>query len=201
MGILTDYDIDLDEYEANEGGFTNPDPGWYEFQVTDIRIYSKEDGSWSGIFVDYLLTSEELGVAGEEYSEIFGLPKHNPPTKQERAALERYKARILSFGFEESEVNDVDGESVRGLTGTFELEESRGRDGKKYVNVRHLTVDGAEDDGSAEDGPGNRARAHIEPDDEPEPPKRVTKAAPAKGTAAVAPKQGGKTTGSRFQRG
>lgn len=187
MGLLEQYNIDMDEYEANEGGFTQPDPGWYEFQVADIRVYEKEDGSWSGIFVDYLITSEELGVAGEEYSEIFGLPKHNPPTKQERAALERYKARIISLGFEPEEVNEVDGETARGITGTFELEASRGKDGKKYVNARHLTVDGAEE--------------ADEPEADEEPPqvetKPVRKTAATKPVAKAAPAKGN----SRFQRG
>jgi len=188
MGLLDDFDIDLHEYEASEGGFAQPEAGWYEYQIASLRLKtsSTNDPNFKAIFIDYLITNEEIGVAGEIYSEMFVLPKHNPPTANERKPLQRYKYRLIQLGVPEDQITDLTSEDVEGIVGTFELEKSRAQNGKEYVNVRNLTVDDGDNDG--------------EPVGEPE-EEEAEEAAPVKKVAKAAPKTAPATKTSRFSRG
>lgn len=148
MGLLDDYEVNLDEYNANEG-FSNPPDGDYEFEIGSVSVKegSRGDPEWLGVIIQYLLENAD----GETYDkgEIFGLPKDShAPTKNERTALGFYKARLLSFGFGESELNNLTQDDLVGIRGVLTLETTKGKNGNDYQNIRSgsLHVDVEEDE-------------------------------------------------------
>jgi hypothetical protein len=168
-GILEEYGLDVDA--AEEFGFEVPD-GEYDFVVGDVfvRVGSKNQPDKSWLIIDYL-----LGETGKKHGELFGLPEDSSaPTDKEKAALGRYKTRLLSLGFEEGTLNEIGREELVGIAGHFTLLTSKG-----YQNIRNLTIpdDGENQFSGAKEGPGNPARAIVEDEVAPEP---VAKKAPVK---------------------
>ena len=91
------------------------------------------DRSW--IIFNFL-----LGESGKSKDEWFQLPADvSNPTEKEIEKLGYYKARLISLGVPEDQVNSVGQDELVGLTGTFKLETKNG-----YQNIRNfkLNTDG-----------------------------------------------------------
>jgi len=157
MGILDDYNVDLEEFETST--FDVPD-GVYDFAVGEVAT---QDGSQAHpdqpmIFIHYLLTSED----GKNYTkrEYYNIPKDSDnPTDGEKVAMGRFKSRLLSLGFDEDEVNSVEPSDVEGITGTLQLVTTKGKNGGTYQNVRNLRVDEDGDEPAPVPAPKTTRRA------------------------------------------
>lgn len=159
MGLLEDYNVDLDDFEANS--FEVPD-GVYDYAIGEVAVQdgSKNNPEQPMLYIHYILTNEE----GKNYTnrEYFWIPADpGSPTDKEKAAMGRLKTRIMSLGFEEDEVNDVSPEELVGLTGTYQLVTSRG-----FQNVRNVRPDEDGDEPEPEPTPTPKRRA-AKPVDKP----------------------------------
>lgn len=143
MGLLDDYNVDLDEFEANS--FDVPD-GVYDFAIGEVATQegSKNNPDQPMIYIHYILTSE--GDKNYTNREYFWIPiDPTNPTDQEKKAMGRLKSRIMSLGFEEDEANSVGPEDLVGLTGSFQLVSSKGKNDVVYQNIRNIRVDDEEE--------------------------------------------------------
>src|SRR5690606_28238766 len=139
MGLLDDYGIAVDEYEAP--GFEVPD-GAYEFTVGDLFIKQgstkNPDKSW--IILEYTLDT------GKKYSELCELPADAAnPTEKEKDRRGRYRQRLESLGIPAERLNSVGKEDVVGTTGTFQLRTSSGTKGGTFQNIRNFRITDAGD--------------------------------------------------------
>lgn len=184
-GILEEYGLDVDA--AEEFGFDVPD-GEYDFVIGDVfvRVGSKNQPDKSWLIIDYL-----LGETGKKHGELFGLPEDSSaPTEKEKAAIGRYKSRLLSLGFEEGTLNEIGRDELVGITGHFTLLTAKG-----YQNIRNLAIadDGENQFSGAKEGPGNSARTIVEDEAPAEAPVAkkapVKRAAPAAKAAEAAPSE------------
>lgn len=152
-GILEEYGLDLADMEVPSFDIND---GEYDWEIGDVFIregsQKHPDKSW--LIIEYLLDN------GKKYGELFGLPEDaSAPTDGEKSALGRYKGRLLSLGFDESQVNSVGRDELVGIQGHFTLLTARG-----FQNVRNLTLP---DDGqnqfadAAKEGPGNPAQTFV----------------------------------------
>jgi hypothetical protein len=179
MGLLDDYGLDLSEVEAPSWDIED---GTYEFVVGDIFVKEGStnypDKSW--IIIEYL-----VGDSGKKTSELFQLPADAAnPTDKELTTLGRYKARLISLGIAESEVNNVGAEELVGIEGVFTLRTTTGKDKKEYQNIRNLKVaDAGENSFRA---PAEEAEAEEAPAPKKAPAARKA-AAPAAPTAVKNP--------------
>jgi len=173
MGLLDDFNIPLDEVEA-VSGFSIPDPGFYNFEVGAAFVKEGSanfpDKSW--IIFEYLL-EDENGADGGKISDMWELPVDpTNMTKEELTRMGRYKSRLLDLGFDESEINDVEGEDVVGITGTLHVVHNKGKGSNKdktYANIDKVRVSA---DGAASTFDKGTV-AEPEPEPEPEPAKPV----------------------------
>lgn len=180
MGLLDDYGLDLDEVEAPSWDIAD---GAYEFVIGDLFIKNgsnaNPDKSW--IIIEYL-----VGESGKRFSELYQLPVDAAnPTDGELMTLGRYKSRVISFGFDESEVNNVDRDSVVGITGTFQLRTTKGKNGGLFQNIRNLKVTGTPDDGGNAFAPADAAEEAPAGSAKTTPAARKTAAASATPKAAA----------------
>jgi hypothetical protein len=88
MGLLEDFNVDLDEVKA-VSGFSIPDPGFYNFEIGAAFIKegstNHPDDAW--IIIEYLLETED-GADGGKISDMFALPKDaSNLTKAELTAM------------------------------------------------------------------------------------------------------------------
>lgn len=134
MGILDDYNVDLDDFDTST--FDVPD-GVFDFAVGEVAT---QDGSKARpdqpmFYIHYILTSEDgKNYTRREYFDIPVDPSH--PTDSDKRAMGRLKSRLLSFGFDENEVNGVQSEELVGISGTLQLVTNKG-----FQNIRNLRVD------------------------------------------------------------
>lgn len=180
MGLLDDYQIDMDEVEVTTGFKSIPDDT-YQFAVGDAYIRTIKAKSGGNdvdyLLINYLLADEEGVATGDSFDEWFGLPQDpTARTKREDDALGRYKARLLSLGIAPEDVNSVGTDELVGIRGVFTLVSSTAKDGKVYQNIRGLSLSDVEDE--------------TEEEAEEDAPKPVAKAPVRKATAT--PAAGGK---------
>ena len=156
MGLLDDYQIDMDEVEASTGFKTPPDDT-YRFAVGDafIREVKGKDGKAdvNYLILNYLLADEEGVATGDSYDEWFGLPQDpSARTKREEDALGRYKTRLLSLGIAPEDVNSAGTDELVGIQGIFTLVSSKAKNSDRvYQNIRNLSL--ADDTAEAADEP------------------------------------------------
>lgn len=135
MGLLDDYEIDMDKIEANS--FDVPD-NIYEFTLGEIDVYETKDNRES-IRFHYDLTDDN--DKSFKFTEWFNLPEDSANlTEANKIALGRLKTRILSLGVPEEQAGKVGNEELIGAYGTLQLVSSKGKNGKTYQNVRNLRV-------------------------------------------------------------
>lgn len=161
MGLLDDYQIDLNEVEEPNYDI---DDDFYEFVVSDMFIKegTKKDPNAVNLVIDY-----SLGDSGKSKQEWFGLPEDaSSPTTKEIQKLGFLKLRLKSLGASDEQLQSIDPDDFIGLSGTLEVFTNKG-----YQNIRNVRLD--EDASDAE--------TEVE---------EAPKAAPAKAPAAkkVAPK-------------
>lgn len=156
MGLLDDYQIDLNEVE--EANYNVPDD-FYEFIIGDMFIKegTKKDPNAMNLVIDY-----SLGDTGKSKQEWFGLPADSSsPTDKELQKLGFLKTRLLSLGATEAQLTDIDPEDFIGLSGTLEVF-TKG----DYQNIKNVRID--TDDSDAE----------VEVEEKAEPKAPVKKVAP-----------------------
>lgn len=161
MGLLDEYNVDMEEINEAGYGKTFPDD-WYEGVVGSFHIQngSKNNPDASWYIITYLLEPDN-----DEYGELFTLPEDpQAPTPQELDKLGFLKRRLKDLGVEDGKFSNIDEDELVGTRVKFELVSTKGKKGTKnedrvYQNIRNLSV--------------------IEGDDEPEAAPVVEKEAPA----------------------
>lgn len=142
MGLLDDYNIDMEEINEASYGKTFPDD-WYEGVVGSIHIQngSKNNPDASWYIITYLLEPDN-----DEYGELFSLPEDpNAPTPQELDKLGFLKRRLKDLGVVDGKFSNIDEDELIGTRVKFELVSTQGKKGTKsegntYQNVRNLSV-------------------------------------------------------------
>lgn len=137
MGLLDDYEIDMDQIETNS--FDVPDD-IYNFTLGDIDKYTTSDDRES-IRFHYELTNDDEKTY--KYAEWFNLPEDSANlTENDKIALSRLKTRIVSLGVPEAQAGSVGNDELVGAFGTLQLTSTKSKkNGKTYQNVRNLRVD------------------------------------------------------------
>jgi hypothetical protein len=138
MGLLDDFGIDTNDIEVPS--FEIED-GIYEFELGDVFVKNGSqnypDRSW--VIVEYI-----IGDTGQKKSEMFELPVDpDNITDKERQKLGYYVARLLDFGVDRNEVNNVDRDDLIGLRGTLQVYSQSGKGqnkGKSYQNIKNVKV-------------------------------------------------------------
>lgn len=134
-GILAEYGLDLDDVEVPSFEIAD---GTYPFVIGDVFV---REGSQSQPNKSWLIIEYLLGDEGKKHGELFGLPEDaSAPTDKEKAALGRYKGRLLALGIPENQINNVGRDELIGIRGEFTLL-TKGA----YQNIRNFKV---EDDGA-----------------------------------------------------
>lgn len=142
MGLLDDYNVDMEEINEASYGKTLPDD-WYEGVVGSIHIQngSKNNPDASWYIITYLVEPDN-----DEYGELFTLPEDpSAPTPQELDKLGFLKRRLKDLGVEDGKFSNIDEDELIGTRVKFELVTTQGKkgtksEGKTYQNVRNLTV-------------------------------------------------------------
>lgn len=187
--LLADYGVDMDDIEAPSFDIED---GTYYFIVGDVFVQhgtkADPDGGDSLVFSYRLSNDSDDDSDGKEKREWFNLPDDPEDiTEKEKERLGWYKARIISLGFEASEVNSVTRDDLIGITGTMQLVTTAGRGsnkGKTFQNIRNVKVDEEVPAAPVAATPKKKAPAKAAPapeaeaseDDEPE--EAPAKAAP-----------------------
>lgn len=192
MGLLDDYNVDMEE--INEAGYGKKLPDdWYEGVVGSIHIQngSKNNPNASWYIITYIVEPDN-----DEYGELFTLPEDpSAPTPQELDKLGFLKRRLKDLGVVDGKFSNIDEDELIGTRVKFELVTTKGKKGtknedKEYQNVRNLsTIDGDEPAAApvAEAKPRTRAaKPAVEPEDADEAP--ATKPARRGPSAAKAAK-------------
>jgi hypothetical protein len=169
MGLLDDYKVDLDEFEAFS--FDVPDD-IYEFTVGEAGLVegTSKNPEALNFVIKYLLENENGKVFN--YNEYIRMPDDfNNLTEDDKKKLGRLKTRLLQLGVPDDQLNTVDGDDLVGIYGTFQLSSRKGKNGNVYQNLRNMRVE--------EGG---------KPDDEPAPAPIVKKPAATRKPRAAKPK-------------
>lgn len=182
MGLLDDYQIDLNEVEANT--FDVPD-GIYSYMVgdQDIQQGTKKDPEQDYLRIHYILDDDNKQY---KYTEFLKLPKDTSNlTDDAKQQLGRIKSRVMALGFSEEGAGSVETDDLIGLSGTLQLVTSKGKTGGTFQNVRNMRPDDAagENLGGAAFIPAPTTIAETEP--APEPKKRATRARKAPVQAVI----------------
>lgn len=144
MGLFDDFDIDMDEVEE-AGGFSFED-GNYDFEIAEALTQngtkSKPDTTF--FIIKYALNDGEAGTYWEWFTvAVDGSSEH----ANAKRSLGFLKSRLMDLGFKASQLNDIDGEDLEGITGTLQLVTTSGKGANaanKYQNVRNVKVGEAE---------------------------------------------------------
>lgn len=164
MNLLKKYGVTEDEIP--ETAYVNkpvPDPGVYDFTVSDAKVQESKDGSKTWIIFTY-----DFGDDGE-FAEFFQIEGSDLDEDAIKVKLSWLRKRLAFF---DQTLDAIDFEQIIGSTGTLELVKKG-----SYTNIgRNFNVDtvGGEDEESADEG-------------EPEEPMALAKPA-AKATASKAKK-------------
>lgn len=165
MGLLDDYNVDMEEINEASYGKTFADD-WYEGVVGSIHIQngSKNNPDASWYIITYLLEPDN-----DEYGELFTLPEDpSAPTPQELDKLGFLKRRLKDLGVEDGKFSNIDEDELIGTRVKFELVTTSGKkgtkaEGNKYQNVRNLSlIEGDEEPAAApvkEAAPAKKAAA------------------------------------------
>ena len=168
MGLFDEYGVNMDE--VKESSWEVPDD-IYEFAVGSCWIQegTKKDPDAQFFVIEYL-----LGDEGDlKKSEWFGLPADpTAPTDKELQKLGFLKTRLKSLGIPEGNLNDVDEDTLVGITGTLQIVTRNG-----FQNIRNVRVD--EEQEVAEE-----SAAEVEEEAPKAAPKVAARKAPAKAPAA-----------------
>lgn len=163
MGILDDYNVDLDDYDTST--FDVPD-GVFDFTIGEVATQdgSKNRPDQPMLYIHYILTSEDgKNYTRREYYDIPGDP--SSPTDREKRDMGRLKSRIISLGFDEAEVNKVEPDELVGISGTLQLVTTKG-----FQGIRNLRVDeDSEPEPTPAPKPVRRAKPADKPASKPEP--------------------------------
>lgn len=170
MGLFDDFDIDMDEVEE-AGGFSFED-GSYDFEIAEALTQNgtKNKPDTTFFIIKYALNDGEAGTYWEWFTvAVDGSSEH----ANAKRSLGFLKSRLMDLGFKASELNDIDGEDLEGITGTLQLLTTSGKGANaanKYQNIRNVKVGEAE----AEEAPvkaepkRRRATKPVEADEEDE---------------------------------
>ena len=171
MGLFDDFDIDMDEVEE-AGGFSFED-GNYDFEIAEALMQNgtKNKPDTTFFIIKYALNDGEAGTYWEWFTAAVDGSSEHADAKRSLGYL---KSRLMDLGFKASELNDIDGEDLEGITGTLQLLTTSGK-GKnaanKYQNVRNVKVGEAEaeEEAPVKAGPKRRrATKPVEADEEDE---------------------------------
>lgn len=144
MGLFDDFDIDMDEVEE-AGGFSFED-GSYDFEIAEALTQNgtKNKPDTTFFIIKYALNDGEAGTYWEWFTvAVDGSSEH----ANAKRSLGFLKSRLMDLGFKASELNDIDGEDLEGITGTLQLLTTSGKGANaanKYQNIRNVKVGEAE---------------------------------------------------------
>lgn len=167
MGLFDDLGIDMGEIK--EGGFSNPDDGFYDFTISEagLRNGSSKRPNDTNYVIEY-----DLDEAGTK-QEWFTVAENGEVTAKALKSLGFLKSRLKDLGVEPDSF-DPEEDSMEGITGTLQLK--TGKTG--YQNVSNVVTE--EDDEEPEPAPEPKKAAAKKP-------VRAKAVEPKKSKAAVEP--------------
>lgn len=140
MGLFDDFDIDMDDVKAADG-FSNPDDGNYDFEVTEAGLRNgtkkKPDDTF---FVIYY----SLDEAGSK-QEWFTVAEDGERTARAKQSLGFLKSRLIDLGLEAASLNDISSDDLEGIRGTLQLVTTKNAKGE-FQNIKNVKVAEAEDE-------------------------------------------------------
>lgn len=140
MGLFDDFDIDMDDVKA---GFSNPDDGLYEFEITEAHT---QNGTKKNPDDTFFVINYSLDEAGSK-QEWFTIAQDGEVTDRAKQSLGFLKSRLIDLGFSASALNDLDPDDLEGIRGTLKLVTTKNAKGE-FQNIKSVKV---ADDDSAED--------------------------------------------------
>lgn len=151
MGLFDDFDIDMDDVKA--AGFSNPDDGTYEFEITEARI---QNGTKKAPDDVAFVISYNLDEAGTK-QEWFTVAQDGEMTARAKQSLGFLKSRLIDLGFTGS-LNDIAPEDLEGIRGTLKLVTSKTAKGE-FQNVKNVQVlDTEDEEEEVEEAPAKPAK-------------------------------------------
>ena len=173
MGLLDDYNVDIDSVDEAAGFKGQPEPGFYAFEVGNVHIQegSKNNPDQSWLIITYLLEGDDDEAEAEEYGELFALPADpDNPTPKEIEKLGWYKRRLRELGIAPEQMGSVDRDDLIGIRGTFKLVGTAGKGANKdriYLNIRDMKVGEVSDDPTDYDDDSVEAKVAAKKSDLP----------------------------------
>lgn len=166
MGLFDDFDIDMDEVEE-AGGFSFED-GTYDFEIAEALTQNgtKNKPDTTFFIIKYALNDGEAGTYWEWFTvAVDGSSEH----ANAKRSLGFLKSRLMDLGFKASQLNDIDGEDLEGITGTLKLVTTSGKcanAANKYQNVRDVKVGADETEEEAPKPRRTAAKAKTAPSED-----------------------------------
>lgn len=173
MGLFDDFDVDMDEVKE-AAGFAIDD-GTYDYTISEALT---QNGTKNKPNVTFFIIKYDLDEAGSYWEWFTVAVDGDSQHKDAKQSLGFLKTRLLSLGFAASELNDIDGADLEGITGSLTLTTKKSAKGE-FQNISHFTADTDEE---------------TAPEPEPEPD---TKAADAAAKKRVAARQAARTAPSK----
>lgn len=176
MGLFDDFDIDMDDVEAATGFAKIPDD-YYEWEISEAL---RQNGSKNKPDDTFFIIKYNLDEAGT-YWEWFTLAVDGDSQHTNaKRSLGYLKERLLALGVPASELNSIEPEDLEGITGTFQLVTTKGKDNKEYQNIRNFKANVDEAEAEEETEEPEESDAAIKKRVAAKRAAREEKAAPAK---------------------
>ena len=176
MGLFDDFDIDMDDVEAATGFAKIPDD-YYEWEISEAL---RQNGSKNKPDDTFFIIKYNLDEAGT-YWEWFTLAVNGDSQHSNAKRSLRYlKERLLSLGVPASELNSIEPEDLEGITGTFQLVTTKGKDNKEYQNIQNFKANVGEAEAEEETEEPEESDADIKKRVAAKRAAREGKSAPAK---------------------